>query len=158
MSNTINPYSASRSDLQRSVQPDLEEEGLRSDAKKDAKKSDQRPGKQVPGNPDAEPAGPGEQLDQAALRDQANSLEASAAPARFDATLEGAIDKSDAPQHAAGIARHTGKLEGLSNEEQQMIYRYFPESPSLDLRLYKQDRSPDKVDPGSVGSRVDVRG
>ena len=59
---------------------------------------------------------------------------------------------------SAGLKEGPQPLEGLTPDEQQFIYRYFPESPSLQLRLYKPDMSADKVDPGSVGSRVDIRG
>lgn len=147
MSNTINPYGASRSDMQRSVQPELEEEGLRPDAKRT------EPG-HARQKADAALAGPGEKVDQPTAPDQATVSESGTVNARFDATLEGAIDKPD----AARDSRAAGALEGLSNDEQKMIYRYFPESPSLKLRLYKQDMSSNKVDPGSIGSRVDLRG
>ncbi len=149
MSNTINPYGASRSDLQRSVQPELEDEALRPENKRTE-------GRQTPGKTDAELAGTNEKIDPSSARDQANPADASTQSARFDSTLEDAIDKSDASR--AGDTKIPQKLDGLSSDEQSMIYRYFPESPSLELRLYKQDMSAKKVDPGSVGSRVDIRG
>ncbi len=149
MSNTINPYGASRSDLQRPIQHELEDEGLRPENKR-------AEARQTPGKTDAELAGSNENIDPSVASDQATSAEAGAQATRFDSTLEDAIDKSDGTR--SGDARAAQKLDGLSSDEQSMIYRYFPESPSLELRLYKQDMSAKKVDPGSVGSRVDVRG
>ncbi len=70
--------------------------------------------------------------------------------AAFGNALEGALDKPS----AAGAE----SAPPLTPDEQQMIYRYFPEAPGLALRLYDQKLAAKKVDPGSVGARVDVRG
>ncbi len=151
MSNTINPLGASRSNLSRSVQSsDMEEDGGRQDAKRV-----DLPHAGNPGNKDA--------ADQASARDTVNKTIAhepsnvadpgARTAARFDSALGGAINRT-----AGNGTNQPGQLDGLSADEQQLIYRYFPESPSLELRLYKPDMSTNKVDPGSVGSRVDLRG
>ncbi len=48
--------------------------------------------------------------------------------------------------------------EGLSLPEWQMIQRYFPPSEKLALRLYGPDRSTHTLQPGAIGSQLDVRG
>lgn len=48
--------------------------------------------------------------------------------------------------------------EGLSLPEWQMIQRYFPPSEKLALRLYGPDRSMHTLQPGALGSQLDVRG
>lgn len=66
----------------------------------------------------------------------------------FGAALEGAMDRPAGPVASPD----------LSPDEQQMILRYFPEAPGLALRIYDQNSSSRKVDPGSLGARVDLRG
>lgn len=157
MSNTINPFDASRPELQRSIKSsELDDDGLRPDPKKaDLSQPDKALSKSV-----GEEAGNQEKVDPTTVRNQAGVTEPGAqTAARFGATLEGAIDRPEEAGHLnPKDARTPQPLEGLSADEQQLIYRYFPESPSLKLRLYKQDMSADKVDPGSVGSRVDIHG
>lgn len=153
MSNTINPLGASRSNLSRAVQSsDMEEDGGRQDAKRI-----DLPHSGNPVNKDA--------ADQASTRDTVNKTitheparvadPGARTAARFDSALGGAIG-SVAGNGVNQPVRQP--LDGLTADEQQLIYRYFPESPSLELRLYKPDMSTNKVDPGSVGSRVDLRG
>jgi hypothetical protein len=48
--------------------------------------------------------------------------------------------------------------EGLSRVEQQMIERYFPKSETMTLRLYGANRSAQTLNPGAVGTHLDVRG
>ena len=73
---------------------------------------------------------------------------ADATDAAFGAALDGAMDR------AAGA----DSVVDLTPDEQQMILRYFPESPGLALRLYDQTSTSRKVDPGAIGARVDLRG
>ncbi|MEM8487685.1 MAG: hypothetical protein AAF564_19190 [Bacteroidota bacterium] len=151
MSNTINPLGASRSNLSRSVQPsDIDEDGGRQDAKRvDLPHAGTQANKDA-----ADQASARDAVNKALTHEPANVADPGArTAARFGSTLEGAIDRvkgNDVNQQQV--------LDGLSADEQQLIYRYFPASPSLELRLYKPDMSTDKVDPGSVGSRVDLRG
>ena len=60
-----------------------------------------------------------------------------------------------APQAALPAA--SGR-EGLSQVEQQMIDRYFPTSETITMRLYGADRSAETINPGAVGSHLDVQG
>lgn len=46
----------------------------------------------------------------------------------------------------------------LTAQEQQMIQNNFPERPELSMRLYGPSRGAETVNPGTVGSRLDVRG
>ena len=155
MSNSINPYDASRPELrQRSVLPgDFDEETSHPESKTTdpARQRSQA-------SPDASTSLAG--------RETVDSAPASITPDvdeaighRFGTTLEGAIERTEVqPSEATRAGNQPPKLEGLSSDEQNMIYRYFPESPTLALKLYKPDLSTNKVDPGSVGSRVDLRG
>ncbi len=144
MSNTINSLGASRPNLQRSVQPsELEDDGLRPENKRaDATKS----------------------ADAGSAKAQILNAQTARTPGQEGPALVGPPDKIDQliareQLDAAGSSqKNQQNLEGLTPAEQQLIYRYFPESPSLELRLYKPDMSTNKVDPGSVGSRVDLRG
>ncbi len=74
----------------------------------------------------------------------------SEAPARQAATKP-----PDAPTAARPLA--SGQ-EGLSSVEQQMIDRYFPTSETITMRLYGADRSAETINPGAVGSHLDVQG
>lgn len=153
MSNTINPLGASRSDLSRSVQAsDMEEDGGRQDAKRV-----DLPHAGTAANKDAAAqAGTRDLVNKTTPREPAQTTDPGAhAAARFGPTLEGAIGRVE----GNGVNQSGQQpIDGLSADEQQLIYRYFPASPSLELRLYKPDMSTNKVDPGSVGSRVDLRG
>lgn len=154
MSNTINPYRASRPDLQqRALHPaDHEDENLHIDQQKaDASQKGQgtADGSKTAAAEDLKGASP-ESLQQLHEKEEAQGV-------RFEHALEGAIDLDEAAK-SASHARTVAPLEGLSQAEQQMIYRYFPEEPGMELKLYKPDLSTNKVDPGSVGSRVDLRG
>ena len=146
MSNTINPFNPSGSNIpQRPIQQASgEEESLHIEpAKTDAARQ------RSASNTESQSAS-GKDLNTATEETGAN---------RFGTTLDGALETRDIHAPEAGrAAKQPPTLEGLSAEEQNMIYRYFPESPSLELRLYKSDLSTNKVDPGSVGSRVDLRG
>lgn len=153
MSNTINPYRASRADLQqRALHPtDHEDESLHIDQQKaDGSQKSQGNAEGIKTTASDDPKGISpESLQQLQENDEAQG-------ARFEHALEGAIEE-DASK-SASQARPATPLKGLSQAEQQMIYRYFPEAPGMELRLYKPDLSTNKVDPGSVGSRVDLRG
>lgn len=61
-----------------------------------------------------------------------------------------------APSQAAAPAK--AAAPGLSAEEQQMIDRYFPETPSLSMRLYGPGRTAQTLQPNALGSRLDLRG
>lgn len=156
MNNIINPYSSSRTHIQERAKStnEVEEELQPSESNKiDSSKL-------LSNSADIQ-ATPKETItEQEALNNQTTSKVQEVdetSSSRFINTLEGAIDRKDEVtlQEDNSIP---SALPGLSMDEQQMIYRYFPESPNLELRLYKQDMSTDKVIPGSVGSRVDIRG
>lgn len=155
MSNTINPYVSSRSDLQRSVQPsDKEEDGQRPDPKK-ANIAQQGNGLSTS---DSESAVKHDKIDPASAKElEHNPENTTRVNQGFGNTIGDSLDVKPSAA-SAGLKEGPQPLEGLTPDEQQLIYRYFPESPSLQLRLYKPDMSADKVDPGSVGSRVDIRG
>jgi len=78
----------------------------------------------------------------------------SEAPARQAATKPQAAPTA-APQAARSVA--SGQ-EGLSSVEQQMIDRYFPTSETITMRLYGANRSAETINPGAVGSHLDVQG
>lgn len=147
MSNTIQPYDASRSGLQRSVRSSDQEDDA---SRLDSKRIDLVQPKSTLGKGDSE---------QAENQDKVDQTSAKASPASIDPSV-GTTTRFVSTE--ANSIKNPGqvnpKLDGLTQDEQQLIYRYFPESPSLELRLYKPDMSTDKVDPGSVGSRVDLRG
>ena len=157
MSNTINPYTSTRAPLQQRTEPAPEAEDesqtelTRSEVARTHTQSQDVPALRTEPLDEPESASHNAQS-----RPQAPD-EASAS--RFQNTLEGVIDRTeDSTTNQDAISNSTSVLPGLSVDEQQMIYRYFPESPRLELRLYKPDLSTDKVDPGSIGSRVDLRG
>ena len=63
------------------------------------------------------------------------------------------------PQAAPAVALPAASGgEGLSPVEQQMIDRYFPTSETITMRLYGANRSAETINPGAVGSHLDVRG
>lgn len=63
-----------------------------------------------------------------------------------------------ASTEATQATRQTPASNGLSRTEQQMIDRYFPPAPALTLRLYGPGRATQDVNPGAVGSRLDLKG
>lgn len=66
---------------------------------------------------------------------------------------------SPAPRAEAVAPAHKGAdVDGLTPVEQQMINRYFPKSESMTLRLYSANRNAQTINPGAVGTRLDVRG
>ena len=48
--------------------------------------------------------------------------------------------------------------QDLSRAEQQMINRYFPESEAMTLRVYGANRNAQTINPGALGSRLDLKG
>lgn len=60
---------------------------------------------------------------------------------------------AQASRSAAGAAP-----SGLSTAERQMIDRYFPPSETMTLRLYGPGHGTRTLDPGSIGSRLDLQG
>ena len=60
-----------------------------------------------------------------------------------------------APNAAKTSAASTS---ALTESEQQMIARQFPNAPKLSMRLYGPDRDAQTVRPSAVGSRLDVQG
>ena len=75
---------------------------------------------------------------------------------RSEAPAREAETKPQAAPTAALPAASGG--EGLSPVEQQMIDRYFPTSETIPMRLYGANRSAETINPGAVGSHLDVRG
>ena len=153
MSNTINPYTTTRAHLQQRPEPnaDQEDEPLSGEfARSDKASKAQSSSNSIQAN----------KLDSLEETEKLNNLQEvdEATSSTFVNTLEGAIDRKEDISLAPDTLQPGASLPGLSPDEQNMIYRYFPESPSLELRLYKPDMSTNKVDPGSVGSRVDLRG
>ena len=57
----------------------------------------------------------------------------------------------------AAAAKTTGPQQ-LSQNEQQMIERYFPKSEAMTLRLYGINRSTETLNPGALGGHLDIRG
>lgn len=153
MSNTIQPYDASRSGLQRAVRSSDQEDDA---SRENAKRIDLVQSKSTLGKGDPEQVDSQEKVDQ---RSPSNIEQGTDTKAKFDSTLGGAIDRPEEVGDNKSLGHiNPQQLNGLTQDEQQLIHRYFPESPSLELRLYKPDMSTDRVDPGSVGSRVDLRG
>ena len=157
MNNIINPYSSSRTHIQERAKPTNEAE-----EEPNPVESNKLDSTKLLGNgtdihaTTQEPLDDSESL-QIHTTSKVQEIE-DTSKATFINTLEGAIERKEdaSPQHDPKAVQTT--MAGLSQDEQQMIYRYFPESPNLELRLYKQDMSTNKVTPGSVGSRVDLRG
>ncbi len=46
----------------------------------------------------------------------------------------------------------------LSEAEDRMIRRYFPESPGMKLKLYGPGRNSRSIQPQALGQRIDLRG
>ncbi|MEP0548541.1 MAG: hypothetical protein ABJF88_16520 [Rhodothermales bacterium] len=61
-----------------------------------------------------------------------------------------------APPADAAPANAAAATSALSADEQQMIDRYFPPQPKLELRLYGPGREAQTVSPGAVGGRLDL--
>lgn len=59
---------------------------------------------------------------------------------------------------AAKGALESSKVNGLTAGETQMINRYFPASETMSLRLYGANRSTQTLNPGAVGTRLDISG
>ena len=75
-------------------------------------------------------------------------------PTARQAAGTGALEvKQAVPAPAAA-----GEADPLSKAEQQMIDRYFPPSTEMTLRLYNPGRGAHTVNPGAVGTRLDLRG
>ena len=157
MNNIINPYSSSRTHIQERTKSknDAEDERIPSESNKID------PNKLITNSAEIKTA-PNESLGEShplPLQPASKVTEVEEpAVSRFINTLDGALDNKEELSIQTDRAITPAALPGLSADEQQMIYRYFPESPSLELRLYKQDMSTNRVTPRSVGSRVDIRG
>ena len=157
MNNIINPYSSSRTHIQERAKSTGEAEEELNPAE-----SNKIDSSKVLGNGADIHTNKKEQVEES----ESNQIQPTSkvqevdetASAKFINTLEGAIERKDDISLSNEQKNAPSILPGLTVDEQQMIYRYFPESPNLDLRLYKQDMSTNKVTPGSVGSRVDLRG
>lgn len=79
-----------------------------------------------------------------------------AAPAQSDAATSAQAAEQARPTASSAP---TKAAEGdLTAQEQQMIDQHFPEKPELAMRLYGPGRNTQTVNPGAVGSRLDVRG
>ena len=154
MSNIINPYSASRAHLQQRPEPaatEPEDDSLPADVIRSDKASKSH------SQLNSDEVNAKDSIDESGKMNGMQDIDEAAA-GKFINTLEGAIERKEDVTLSPDQAPVSSTIPGLSLDEQQMIYRYFPESPSLALRLYKPDMSTNKVDPGSVGSRVDLRG
>ena len=68
-----------------------------------------------------------------------------------------ATQQAAKPPTAAGTAQPTGP-SGLEPAEREMIGRYFPESPSMSMRLYGPNSQSRTVNPGALGTRLDLQG
>ena len=75
----------------------------------------------------------------------------SEAPAREAAVLQ----ETKATAAPASKPARSGQL---SQVEQQMIERYFPKTEAMTLRLYGINRGTETLNPGAVGSHLDIRG
>ncbi len=80
-----------------------------------------------------------------------------AAPAR-QAAAPAAAQPAPAAAQSAPAAARPAEAKGLSAEENAMIQRYFPDSPSMSLRVYGANRSASAVSPVGLGRRLDVQG
>ena len=75
---------------------------------------------------------------------------------RSEAPVRQAATKPQAAPKAA-LPAASGQ-EGLSQVEQRMIDRYFPTSETITMRLYSANRSAETINPGAVGSHLDIQG
>ena len=80
------------------------------------------------------------------------SSSVSAQPAKASRASQPPAATSAAPLGAAA------KASTLTEPEQQMIARQFPDAPELSMRLYGPGRGAETIRPGAVGSRLDVQG
>ena len=82
--------------------------------------------------------------------------------AGFVPAFEQAVDQRSNDKLPEGKKNNAASLpvsdDGLSQAEKQMIYQFFPEVPGMALRIYQSDSSAKKVDPSSLGSRLDLKG
>ena len=60
------------------------------------------------------------------------------------------------PEAVAPAAQTTA--QDLSRAEQQLINRYFPASEAMTLRVYGANRNAQTINPGALGSRLDLKG
>lgn len=65
---------------------------------------------------------------------------------------------AETPETSSAGAVRRSVTTGLTPAEQQMIDRYFPESPVMAMRLYGPGRQAQTVRPTGVGSMLDLRG
>lgn len=72
-------------------------------------------------------------------------------------TAETPVSQQAAPARAAHTAGVTVRAD-LSAAEQQMIDRYFPPSETMSLRLYSPGQGARTLNPGRLGSRLDLQG
>ena len=73
---------------------------------------------------------------------------------------EAPVREAEPPRRATPTATQptASGADGLSPVEQQMIDRYFPASEAMTMRLYGANRGAETINPGAVGSHLDVRG
>ena len=57
-----------------------------------------------------------------------------------------------------GLQEAKAGPKALTAQEQQMIEQTFPEKPELSMRLYGRSRGTQTLNPGALGSRLDVQG
>lgn len=154
MTNIINPYSSSRTPLQGSTKSKSEAEEELHPVESTKADSVKLAGNSLDINAARTDSTDKADISQLHSTSKVQDIDApSSTP--FDNTLAGAVENTEEVSHQNAVNTH---IPGLSTDEQRMIYRYFPESPNLEVRIYKQDMSTNKVTPGSVGSRVDIRG
>lgn len=55
-------------------------------------------------------------------------------------------------------AQPSADARGLTATEQQAIDRYFPASEKMTLRVYGADRQSQAINPGALGTRLDISG
>ena len=82
--------------------------------------------------------------------------------AGFVPAFEQAVDQRNNDKLPEGKKNNSNSIhiaeDGLSQAEKQMIHQFFPEVPGMALRIYQSDSSAKKVDPSSLGSRLDLKG
>jgi hypothetical protein len=80
-------------------------------------------------------------------------------PSTPDSDAAPGTQQTSEAQQARETQSPSASADGdLTAQEQQMIENNFPERPELSMRLYGRSRGTETVNPGSVGSRLDVRG
>lgn len=62
------------------------------------------------------------------------------------------------PQTVRELQQSRAAATDLTAEESGMIDRYFPANEEMSLRIYGPGNKPANLNPGGIGSRLDLRG